>query len=313
MQALGTDQTIYCPAFPENGRTIFMGNLFVGQQPLSESPMKDHPLTPMKDSNLVRLLDAQTKMATGLADRLVVARGAAALSDHLEALKTSGVAHVITDAVADSDLEIITQSCWNMPLITGVCPCYVTATALSAGRIHITQTAHDSAILSLAHLLLSLSGSCSEMTRRQVSTYTGPSYKLDALEIAHKGLDAARTWLSEQDLSNAPLIYATSSPEEVKQIQQKLGAEAAGELIEQALSSLAIQGFEMGVRRFVIAGGETSGAVAKALDIDNLLIGAEIAAGVPWCYARTETDPFAITLKSGNFGGVEFSQMLWIC
>ena len=306
MQALGADQTIYCPAFPENGRTIFMGNLFVGQQPLSESPMKDHPLTPMKDSNLVRLLDAQTKMATGLVDRLVVARGAAALSDHLEALKTSGVAHVITDAVADSDLEIITQSCWNMPLITGG-----SALAMSLPRHYqqagyITQTAHDSAIPELSPSALILSGSCSEMTRRQVSTYTGPSYKLDALEIAHKGLDAARTWLSEQDLSNAPLIYATSSPEEVKQIQQKLGAEAAGELIEQALSSLAIQGFEMGVRRFVIAGGETSGAVAKALDIDNLLIGAEIAAGVPWCFARTETDPFAITLKSGNFGGVEF-------
>ena len=119
MADLGTDQTIYCPAFPENGRSIFMGNLFVGRQPLAESPMKDHPLTPMRDSNLMRLLEPQVTKAVGLADRLTVAQGPKALRAELAALKTQGVAHVVVDAVANSDLDVIAEACRDMPLMTG--------------------------------------------------------------------------------------------------------------------------------------------------------------------------------------------------
>ena len=119
MQALGTDQTIYCPAFPENGRSIFMGNLFVGEDPLAESPMKDHPLTPMRDSNLMRLLTPQVTKPVGLANRLTVAAGAQALRQRLADLKAQGVAHVITDAVANDDLHNIAAACRDMPLLTG--------------------------------------------------------------------------------------------------------------------------------------------------------------------------------------------------
>lgn len=171
LEALNADQTIYCPAFPENGRTIFMGNLFVGAQPLSESPMKDHPLNPMRDSNLVRLLDAQTQKPVSLANRLVVDKGPKHLTSHLQQLKQKGIAHVIVDAVADTDLEIIGNACWEFELLTGG-----SALAMPLPEIYrqhgYIQPASDvisSPTLNKASLILS--GSCSDMTRQQVASY----------------------------------------------------------------------------------------------------------------------------------------------
>ena len=306
MKALNTNQTIYCPAFPENGRTIFMGNLFVGQQPLAESPMKDHPLTPMRDSNLGRLLDRQTKQDVGLADRLIVAKGREALNGYLQAAAQDGKAHMIIDAVADSDLDIIASACQDMPLLTGGSALAMPLPDLYRKAGFIASSDYQIDIPHLPPAALILSGSCSAMTRQQVDAYQGPSFKLNPLELAEKGAVAAKDWLANQDFARAPLIYATSAPEEVREVQNKLGVDKAGHIIEQALSDLACDAYDMNVRRFVIAGGETSGAVAKALKIDNLLIGEEITAGVPWCFAQTDEGRFAITLKSGNFGSVDF-------
>ena len=306
MKALETKQTIYCPAFPENGRTIFMGNLFVGQQPLAESPMKDHPLTPMRDSNLMRLLDSQTKHAVGLADRLMVAKGKDALKGHLQAASQAGKAHMIIDAVADSDLDIIASACQDMPLLTGGSALAMPLPSLYREQGFIALADYQMNLPHLPQAAIILSGSCSAMTRQQVDAYQGPSFKLNPLELAEKGANAAKDWLANQDFARAPLIYATSAPEEVREVQDQLGVDKAGHIIEQALSDLACVAYNKKVRRFVVAGGETSGAVAKALKIDNLLIGEEITAGVPWCFAQTDEDPFAITLKSGNFGSVDF-------
>lgn len=309
MADLGARQTIYCPAFPENGRSIFMGNLFVGDQPLSESPMKDHPLTPMRDSNLMRLLAPQVTMAVGLANRLTVAKGANALRQRLDDLMAQSVAHVVVDAVSNDDLYLTAEACQSMPLLTGG-----SAVAMALPELWLKQ-----GLLSKADATqvprapdgpaLVLSGSCSAMTNRQVAAYlTGghPAFRLDPLDLAHNGAEPALAWLAVQDPQSAPILYATAEPDAVRAAQAKLGTERAGKLVEDALAACAVAACDRGTRRFVVAGGETSGAVAKALGIDRLNIGPEIAPGVPWCFAHSGGQTVAITLKSGNFGTEPF-------
>lgn len=309
MKALGTKQTIYCPAFPENGRSIFMGNLFVGEQPLAESPMKDHPLTPMRDSNLLRLLAPQVSSPVGLANRHAVAKGAAALRGRLSQLSGDGVAHVVVDAVANDDLYLIAEACHDMPLLTGG-----SAIAMPLPEIWLKQGLLKRYEADRTHRFeagpaIVLSGSCSAMTNRQVAAFLSegrPSLKLDPLDLAENGNAAALDWLSRQDLAATPIIYATAAPDAVRAAQEKLGTERAGALVEATLAACAARARDLGVRRFVVAGGETSGAVTKSLGISRLDIGAEIAPGVPWCFARTAGRDVAITLKSGNFGSEEF-------
>ena len=309
MADLGTDQTIYCPAFPENGRSIFMGNLFVGRQPLAESPMKDHPLTPMRDSNLMRLLEPQVTRPVGLADRLTVARGAQALRAELDALKAQGVAHVVVDAVANGDLEIIAEACRDMPLMTGGSAVAMPLPALYLADGTLSADAAKAQPPRLDRATIVLSGSCSAMTNKQVAAYlaTGaPGFKLDPLDLAENGPQKVLDWLAGQDLNAAPLIYATAHPDSVRAAQEKLGVAGAGEIVEAALSACAVAARDAGARRVIVAGGETSGAVTRALGVTQLDIGTEIAPGVPWTYCRSGGHQIALTLKSGNFGSETF-------
>lgn len=309
MADLGTDQTIYCPAFPENGRSIFMGNLFVGQQPLSESPMKDHPLTPMRDSNLMRLLEPQVTKPVGLTDRLVVAQGAQALRDSLAQHRIEGVAHVVLDAVANTDLEIIATACRDMPLITGGSAVAMPLPALYQADGILTQDAPKQPHFNPSDATIVLSGSCSAMTNKQVAAYvaTGaPSYRLDPLTLTDRGDQEVLDWLAAQDMTHAPLVYATADPASVKAAQAKIGVAEVGALIEQTLANCATFARDAGARRIIVAGGETSGAVTKALGVTQLDIGTEIAPGVPWTYCVSEGIQIALALKSGNFGQEDF-------
>lgn len=308
MADLGVSQTIYCPAFPENGRSIFMGNLFVGEQPLAESPMKDHPLTPMRDSNLMRLLSPQVTKAVGLANRLVVAKGPDALSSRLATLATEGVAHVVVDAVSNEDLVVIAKACQDMVLITGGSAVAMALPGLWAARGLMDRRGAE-ALPRIAGPAVLFSGSCSAMTNRQVAAALAagrPSFRLDPQDLAESGPQPALDWLSRQDLGSAPIIYATAEPDAVRAAQAALGKDRAGKLVEDALANCALLALNMGARRFVVAGGETSGAVAKALGISRLDIGPEIAPGVPWCFAQSGQWGVAITLKSGNFGAETF-------
>ena len=309
MADVNTDQTIYCPAFPENGRSIYMGNLFVGQQPLSESPMKDHPLTPMRDSNLMRLLEPQVTRPVGLVDRLTVAQGVEAVRAALDQHQTVGIAHVVVDAVADADLSIIAEACRDMPLMTGGSAVAMPLPALyeAAGLLNADAVKADRPTVAAQAVILS--GSCSKVTRAQVAAYLSggaPGYKLDPLALAREGAGPALEWLKNQDQSTAPLIYATAEPGAVQAAQTQLGTAQAGEIVEAALAKLAVAARDQGARRIVVAGGETSGAVTKALGITRLTIGTEIAPGVPWTYAETNGHTIALTLKSGNFGAETF-------
>lgn len=309
MKIIGTDQTIYCPAFPENGRAIFMGNLFVGREPLAESPMKDHPLTPMRDSNLMRLLAPQVTRPVGLADRLTVERGPDALRDALALLLGQGVAHVVVDAVSDEDLTTIAQACADMPLITGgsalAMPLpllYQKAGLLSADTSNAARIIPDKATIIL-------SGSCSAMTNRQVAAYlaTGaPALRLDPLDLARNGAAPTLDWLARQSLAQAPIIYATADPVSVQAAQKTLGVAKAGQIVEDTLAACALAALDAGARRFIVAGGETSGAVAQALGVSLLDIGPEIAPGVPWTFSTSAGVPVALALKSGNFGAESF-------
>ena len=309
MNELKVDQTIYCPAFPENGRSIYMGNLFVGQKLLSESSMKDHPLTPMNDSNLMRLLSAQVSRRVGLADRIVVNSGVNSLKEKLISLKENDVPHVIVDAVADTDLDTIASACQDMDFITGGSALAMPLAEFykASGKISANDNSFMNKKLNTGSIILS--GSCSEMTIIQVKNFIqrgAAAFQLDPIDLAENGVKKVLDWLSSQDFTKNIIIYATSDPDTVKKVQAVLGVDMAGKIVEQGLSECAITARELGIKNFIIAGGETSGAITKALNIRQLDIGIEIAPGVPWTFSGKRNNQIALSLKSGNFGSEEF-------
>ena len=309
MDALGTDFTIACPAFPENGRTIFRGYLFVGDVPLNESGMKDHPLTPMTDANLVRVLQAQTRRKVGLIKYDTVDRGTSTLRERIAALRAAGVGMAIVDAVSDGDLRVIGEACADLPLVTagsGV------ALGLPANFRRAGLLMHESQAAKLPRITgpaAVVSGSCSQATNAQVTDWMRgrPALRIDVLKLAAGApvVDDALAWARERIALEPVLIYATSTPEEVKAVQARLGVERTGTLVEHALAEIAHGLVAAGVRKLVVAGGETSGAVVNRLGVRALRIGPQIDPGVPWTLAEG-ANPIALALKSGNFGTVDF-------
>ncbi|ALE57487.1 four-carbon acid sugar kinase family protein [Paraburkholderia sp. RL17-368-BIF-A] len=302
--------TIACPAFPENGRTIFRGHLFVGDALLSESGMENHPLTPMRDANLVRVLQRQTQSQVGLVRYDAVAKGAAAVRESFDALRKQGARMAIADAVSDADLYVLGEACADLKLITGGSGI---ALGLPANfrRAGLLQPQDDAAQLpAVEGLSAVLAGSASKATNAQVAAWrdTRPAFRIDPLAAARgeavieQALAFAQTYL---DKGEPMLIYATATPDEVKAVQRELGVDKAGHLVEATLASIARGLYERGVRKFVVAGGETSGAVVQALDVHSLRIGAQIDPGVP-ATATTGSQPLALALKSGNFGATDF-------
>ncbi len=320
MDAMKTSFTIACPAFPENGRTIFRGYLYVGDRLLSESGMKDHPLTPMTDANLVRVLQAQTQRKVGLVKFDAVAQGDAAIRARFEALKSEGVAMAVVDAVSDADLAAIGAACEDMPLVTAGSGVGLGLALNARAKGRLQHAASASTLPRVEGLSAAVSGSCSLATNAQVAAWsrTHPTFRIDPLALAEGNkagqpiVAEALAWANEHIAREAVLISATSTPEEVKAVQAKLGVEAAGKLIEDALAAIAKGLVEMGVRKLVVAGGETSGAVVQALGVRALRIGPQIDPGVPWTLAQSggqasaPTTPIALALKSGNFGAEDF-------
>ncbi|MDE0942374.1 MAG: four-carbon acid sugar kinase family protein [Alphaproteobacteria bacterium] len=314
LDALDEDFTIACPAFPENGRTICYGYLFVGDKLLSESGMENHPLTPMTDASLVRVLDAQTRHPVGLVDHRTVALGPDQVRDAFAAMRSTGHLHAIVDALNDDDLLTIGTACADRKLITGG-----SGVALGlpenfrrAGKLS-TDTVADQ-LPSMPGLSAVLSGSCSQATLAQVKAMqrSRPSYQLDPLKLAadEDQAGAALAWALPLLADGPALIYASAAPDDVRAAQDKLGGQAAGALVEAAMAKIAVGLVEAGVRRLVVAGGETSGAVVQALGVDGIRIGPQIDPGVPWTttmgtttIGRTE---LALALKSGNFGVEDF-------
>ncbi|WP_411958392.1 3-oxo-tetronate kinase [Paracoccus homiensis] len=305
---IDSDFALICPAFPANGRTIYQGHLFVGQHLLSDSPMKDHPLTPMRDASLPRLMQAQSRAKVGLIPHEVVRAGAEGIAQRIEALRAAGVGFGVADAISDDDLRVLGAAIADHRLITGgsgiamgLPDNFRKAGLLGPAQPPVATQATGRAVV--------LAGSCSEATRRQIAfaAQIWPIRKLDVDRIAagHDVVAETRDWVTAQPAHLPVLIHGSADPKEVRQTQRRHGKAAAGEMVERTLGELAVALRRQGFRRFVVAGGETSGAVVSALGIKALRIGPEIAPGVPWT-ETLERDGLALALKSGNFGQDDF-------
>ena len=316
MDALRADSAdaivLVTPAFPETGRTVYQGNLFVGSVPLNESPLKDHPLNPMHDSNLVRVLARQSKTKIGLVDLADIARGPDAVRARLADLAAKGFGAAIVDAVFARDLETIGAVALDHRLSVGASGIGLgLARALVAsGRV---KPIEPSAIADapVGGPAACLAGSCSQATLQQIANAERkmPVLHLDSEKVVTGKNEAQRAlgWANEH-LGKGPILIASSAtPDQVAALQARHGRDAAGHAIEQAMADIA-QGLVLsGVRRLVVAGGETSGAVVDRLGIPGFLVGAEIAAGVPVLRAvGAKEGAMLLALKSGNFGGPEF-------
>ena len=308
--ALGCGFALACPAFPAAGRSVFQGHLFVGAALLSESGMEHHPLTPMTDPNLVRVLSRQTDGTVGLVPFATVDQGSVAIRDAMTAVKEQGRRWAIVDAVKDEHLRAIGEAADRHALVTG-------GSGVAMGlpgnfRRAGLLAAHDDpgALPSVDGAAAVLAGSCSRATLGQIAAAREqvPVLELDPLvEPDARALCArALSWV-EGRLGATPVVIAASAPpDKVAALQARLGRDESGALIEQALAAIAEGLVARGVRRLVVAGGETSGAVVARLGVRSLRIGAEIDVGVPWTHAEGNAAPLLLALKSGNFGARDF-------
>jgi uncharacterized protein YgbK (DUF1537 family) len=309
LDALDSQFTLFCPAFPEAGRTIYKGYLFVVDVLLSESGMRDHPLTPMRDPSLVRVLQGQSRGKVGLVQHATVVRGAAAIRDAFAELRRAGCRHAIVDAIADHDLEMIGEAAADLPLITGGSGIALGLPDNFRRQGLLGDGAAASALPRIHGPAAVLSGSCSVATNAQVAYMRErvPVFTIDPLAAA-EGKDVAGEaldWAAPQ-LGDRPIgIAATAPPDAVAAVQTKLGRERAGALVEEIMAKIARGLVDRGVRRLVVAGGETAGAVVQALGVTGLRIGGQIDPGVPWTVSLGDP-PLALALKSGNFGAPDF-------
>lgn len=309
MDALGCDFSIACPAFPANGRTVYKGYLFTGDVLLSEGSMRDHPLTPMTDPSLVRVMQRQCRRRVGLIEHAVVRLGSEAIAQRMAQLRAEGVGIAIVDALDDGDLHAMGRAFALLPVLTAG-----SGVAIGLPANFGIAPAAGAAELPSAHGARAIvSGSCSAASNAQVAAFLarhpGRGMAIDPLRIA-AGDDvaaAALDWAASRLGDEPLLVYATAAPESVKAAQAALGVAQAGALVERTLAEVARSLVQRGVGRLVVAGGETSGACVQALGVRQLRIGAQIDPGVPWCHAATSDGARVhLALKSGNFGAIDF-------
>lgn len=310
LEVTGAPIAIACPAFPAAGRSIYLGHLFVGQMLLSDSSMKDHPLTPMHDANLVRVLQRQSKGKVGLIPLHVVTEGPAAVREALAAAQNAGYRLMIADAVGDEDLRVLGEALDDARLITGGSGIGMGLPGNFRRQGRIGTTPLPSRMKAPQGKPVILVGSCSAATREQVRAVIVAGFsalKIVPLDVASGAQTAAHVadWVMRNTSDRPALVYSSDDPEAVKRVQDQLGRERAGTLIEHLLAEVSVVLKNTGFSRFIIAGGETSGAVVEALGARALQIGPEIAPGVPWTRSIGTPD-LALALKSGNFGGPDF-------
>jgi 3-dehydrotetronate 4-kinase len=295
MAELGTGFTVVCPAFPANERTVYNGHLFVGTRLLHESPMREHPLTPMDDADLVRLLQRQTKARVGLIPRTVVVKGADAIRAGFADQRAAGIQVSVVDAIDDGDLLALGEACEGLPLVTAA-----SGLAMGLAATFPSRERADSALPKIGGACAVVAGSASRATAAQVTAMRSarPAFEVDPAAVL-RGDDvvgAAIEWAAARLADGPLLVHAAPAAAEFP---------AASARIEQTLAAIAEGLVHHGVRRLVVAGGETSGAVVRALGVTALRIGPEVSPGVPWTLALGTPEPLALALKSGNFGSAD--------
>jgi uncharacterized protein YgbK (DUF1537 family) len=334
---LGADFTIACPAYPALRRTVYAGHLFVGTQLLSDSSMRHHPLTPMTDANLVRVLGRQTSSRVGLVELSTIEAGVGAVSATFAQLERDGHRIAIVDALSDRHLDVVAEASAGLRLVTGGAalggalarmnysaaitprdgaPCTSPPSPHAGGPVRglpsgarVPRTTAPQLGLAIRTPIAMLSGSCSAMTLSQIAEAAGvlPTRQIDPMKIAGREGELPRLidWACERIAGGSVLLYSSGEPREIQTVQQRLGHAAAAGLVEQTFGSLAVALAERGVRTFVVAGGETSAAVLQALRIRMLAFGDELDPGVPWT-SSLDPEGFVFALKSGNFGARNF-------
>lgn len=297
---------VVVPSSPEHGRTQYLGHLFVADQLLSDSPLRNHPLTPMTDSRVPALLSGQTDRAVMLVAHPVVTAGHRAVRDAIEAARHADVPYIVIDAIDDDDLTTIGRACQALPLLTGAAGLAGGWARARTGRGATPPLPEPDPVGPGPAAVLA--GSCSTRTLEQLDQVLRdhPGHRLDALTTPDPDdlAAAALQWYEQQDPAMAPVIYSSQPVEELRRVQDVLGTARASQILEGTLARVSRGLVERNVRRLVVAGGESSGAVVRALGVTGGIIGAEVAPGVPWIYSTTERgQPLALLLKSGNFGG----------
>lgn len=306
MDRLGVPVTVVCPALPVNGRTTYHGYLFVNGVPLDESGMRNHPVTPMTDASLARLIEAQARGRAGVISIDVIERGSSAVRSAITGLREQGVRYIILDTIHDGHLRVLGEAVADLALVTGGSGL---AGAIARARSG-NQAVTDSPFGFTEGPSVIVSGSSSERTNEQVAYYKNiaPYHALDVDEVIEDPeayLHRVVRWYWEQDTAGwAPLVYATADPSGVEILQQRYGAARVGTAIEEFFRKLARVLVDDGVRAVIVAGGETSGAVTTALDISAFEVGPSIAPGVP--LVRSLDGRLQLVLKSGNFGSATF-------
>lgn len=313
LDTLGCEQTVFCPAFPEAGRTVYAGHLFVHDRLLQESGMQDHPLNPMRDACLVRVLARQARRGVGLLHYRDVTRGPEEIARRLQALHAAGQPLVVVDALNNEHLQTLAEGCYNMALLTGGSG--LARKLAETYRVHglLAGPPSVASMPAVAGRAAIVSGSCSEATRRQVEHFacSGNAWQLDVALLMRdpdRAFSAALEWVGRQPPTAPLLIYSTADPENVATVQDRFGRAELAAQVERFHGRVAksLVG-DYGVRRLVVAGGETAAAVAESIGIRALRIGPAIAPGVPW--TETMNAPrIAVAFKSGNFGAADFFQ-----
>ena len=306
LEATGAPFIVHCPALPQNGRTVIHGHLFVNGVLLNESGMEKHPLNPMTDASLERLLAPQTPYATGVINLATVQAGVQAVTDALHQHQQAGNKHIIVDTLTEADLLTLAEALQSYPLLAG-------GSGLGGALAATARPQHPLAQVSgFAPTIQAviLSGSCSSMTNRQVNAYKTQAASLP-LDVARCMADdtgyideIARWALAHRHDAYAPLIYATQPPDVLRTIQQQYGEQAASQAVERTFARLTTTLRDAGINTFIVAGGETSGTVVEALQVKRLTAGKAIAPGVPWVFAPEQQ--LSLALKSGNFGQQDF-------
>ena len=309
LAALGEKTTIISPALPVNGRTVYQGYLFVEQQLLSESGMRNHPVTPMTDANLQRLIAAQAQGKTGLINYSLLEQGADAVRYQLNELAESGINYVVLDALNEQHLLTQGEAVQGLKLVSGGSGLAIGIAQAWAKQKGVVEDS-SGAGLPVSGLAVVLSGSCSVMTNAQVAAYQrqAPAKKLDlaaCFDHFDQYVAQVSAWVREQtNTPLAPLVYATTEPETLKRLQATYGGKASSEIVERFFSRLAADLQQQGFKRFIVAGGETSSIVAQTLGVKAFHIGPVISPGVPW--VRDTEQDLSLALKSGNFGDTNF-------
>lgn len=312
--ALGLSFTVLAPGLPVNGRFVFQGHLFVGTELLSDSGMRNHPITPMRDSFLPRVMESQSSGLCGVVPHALMTKGHDAVKNELTRLKCEGYRYAVLDAADDSDLTVAAKAVADMPFITGSSGLAGRLAAIHYGSMKNMLPARCGLAADEDGLkTVILAGSCSRMTLIQVAEYQhhAPSVALD-MDLCFAGghgteeyLDNLAQWASEQaNRGQTPMIASSASVDALTQYQTRYGRQASGERIEQCFAELSLRLAALGFNRFIVAGGETSGVVTQSLGVTGFYIGPTIVAGVPWVKAINK--PIYLALKSGNFGESDF-------